>query len=311
MNEIESFIEKFIMEYCPTRGLAAGSIAKYRSIMNGFVNFCNDQNPPITYCAQLTSELFHDYLLHLKDKECRKPETVKKTFSTLKSFLVFLRLEGLLDVSPLENFRLCWVSPADHPTEKVFLESEIRAQEQSFLRYCKGRRRLSAHSIRAYSFDLAFFFDFFENHNPPILKFHQIDKSLLEEYLELISDGFAKKTIKRRFACLMSFMNFLEYEELITENPFDRFHLKVKDPLRSPKSMTLGEVDLLLNVAYGRKARSEFERLIFVRDIALLELLFAGGMRVAELCGLTFSDYDPVEQSLLIHGKGSKERMIF
>jgi len=311
MNEIEYYRDKFIKSYCPNRGLTSGSIAKYRYIMKGFFCFCNAQNPPIQLCSQLTSELFHGYLFHLSNKEGRKPETVKKTFSTLKSFLVFLSLEGALNVNPLENFRLCWVPPVSQTPEKVFLQSEIRVQKQTFIKYCKGRRRLSAHSIRAYSFDLEFFFEFFENHNPPVLKFQQIDKALLEEYLNLISESFARKTIKRRFACLMSFMNFLEYEEIITTNPFDYFHLKVKDPLRVPKSMTLGEVDVLLNVAYGRRARSEFERLTFVRDIALLELLFAGGMRVAELCGLTFSDYDPVEQSLLIHGKGSKERMIF
>lgn len=311
MNEIERFTERFLKEYCPNRGLGTGSIAKYRYIMNGFICFCNTENPPIQLCSQLTAEFFDGFLFHLNNKEGRKPETVKKIFSTLKSFLVFLTLEGVLAVSPLEKFRLCWVSIAEQPLERHFQLSEIKAQKQSFLRYCKGRRRLSAHSIRAYSFDLEFFFDFFDNHNPPILEFHQIDKALLEEYLKLISEGFANKTIKRRFACLMSFMNFLEYEEIITENPFDQFHVKVKDPLKTPKSMTLGEVDVLLNVVYGRKDRSEFERLTFVRDIALLELLFAGGMRVAELCGLTFSDYDPVEQSLLIHGKGSKERMVF
>jgi len=311
MNEIECYMDKFIKNYCPNRGLASGSIAKYRYIMNGFFCFCNAQNPRIQLGSQLTAELFHAYLFHLNDKEGRKPETVKKTFTTLKSFLVFLTLEGVLEVNPLEDFRLCWVLPAAKLPEKILLQSEIRAQKQSFLKYCKGRRRLSAHSIRAYSFDLEFFFDFFENHEPPILTFSQIDKVLLEEYLKLISENFARKTIKRRFACLMSFMNFLEYEEIITANPFDRFHLKVKDPLRVPKSMTLGEVDVLLNVAYGRNARSEFERLTFVRDIALLELLFAGGMRVGELCGLTFSDYDPAEQSLLLHGKGSKERMVF
>ena len=311
MNEIEHYMDEFIKIYCRNRGLSSGSIAKYRYIMNGFFRFCNAQTPPVQLCSQLTAELFHDYLFHLNGKEGKKPETVKKVFSTLKSFLAFLVSEEVLEYSPLKDFRLCWILSADHQQKKIFIKSEIRAQKEAFLKYCKSRRRLSAHSIRAYNFDLEFFFDFFENHEPPVLEFLQINKKLLEEYLQQISESLAKKTIKRRFACLMSFMNFLEYEEIITKNPFDYFHLKVKDPLRTPKSMTLGEVDILLNVVYGRNARSEFEKITFIRDIALLELLFAGGMRVAELCGLTFSDYDSLEQSLLIHGKGSKERMIF
>src|SRR5665647_639002 len=240
MNEIECYMDKFIKSYCPNRGLTSGSIAKYRYITKGFFRFCNSQNPPIELCSQLTFELFHGYLFHLNNNGVRKPETVKKTFSTLKSLLAFLVEEGVLTVSPLENFRLCWVMPADKPPKKVLLRSKIRAQKENFLRYCKSRRRLSAHSIRAYSFDLEFFFEFFENHDPPVLEFRQIDKALLEEYLKLINERFARKTIKRRFACLMSFMNYLEYEEAVSENPFDRFHLKVKDPLRVPKSMTLG-----------------------------------------------------------------------
>ncbi|MBK5263087.1 MAG: tyrosine-type recombinase/integrase [Peptostreptococcaceae bacterium] len=311
MNEFEFYAAKFLKDYCPNRGLGLGSVTKYRYNMNGFFGFCKAQDPLVQFCSQLTGELFHNYLLHLNDKEDRKPETVKKAFSTLKSFMMFLVEEGVLTASPLQNFRLCWVAPADPPPEKVFLKSEIRAQKNAFLKYCKGHCKLSAHTIRAYSYDLEFFFDFFENHEPPVLEFQQINKALLEEHLKLFSESFAKKTIKRRFACLMSFMIFLKYKEIITENPFDSFHLKVNDPLCPPKFMTLGEVDILLNIVYGRKARSEFERLTFVRDTALLELLFAGGMRVAELCGLTFSDYDSVEQSLLLHGKGSKERMIF
>lgn len=311
MNELEIYTSKFLKVYCPNRRIGLGSITKYRYIMNSFLYFCNVHNPSVLYYSQLTSELFQSYLLHLKEKENRKPETVKKKFSALKSFMAFLVEEGVIKVSPLEGFRLCWAVPVEKPPEKILQKSEIRVQKSAFLKYCKSRRRLSHHTIRAYNYDLEFFFDFFENHEPPILEFQQINKALLEEYLKMISNSFAKKTIKRRFACLMSFMNFLEYEEIIAESPFDRFRLKVRDPLCAPKFMSLGEVDILLDIAYGRKARSEFERLSFVRNIALLELLFAGGMRVAELCELTFSDYDPVEQSLLIHGKGSKERIIF
>jgi len=311
MNELELYAAKFLKDYCPNRGLRPGSVTKYRYIMNGFSCFCNTQDPLVQFCYQLTDELFHNYLLHLNEKENKKPETVKKTFSTLKSFMMFLVEEGVITASPLREFRLCWVAHAEPPPKKVLRKSKIRAQKSNFLKYCKVRCKFSIHTIRAYNYDLEFFFEFFENHDPPVLEFQQINKALLEEYLKLISESLAKKTIKRRFACLMSFMNFLEYEEIIKENPFERFHLKIKDPLHMPKFMTLGEVEILLNIAYGRKARSEFERLTFVRDIALLELLFAGGMRVAELCGMTYSDYDPIEQSLLIHGKGSKERMVF
>jgi len=119
------------------------------------------------------------------------------------------------------------------------------------------------------------------------------------------------KTIKRKIACLRSFFNFLEYEEIIENNPFQKFHLNMREGFRLPKTMALAEVDLILRAAYNQPARGPGEEFTRIRDAAILELLFAGGLRVSELCSLTFLDLDINSGSLYIHGKGNKERIVY
>ena len=190
-------------------------------------------------------------------------------------------------------------------------ESEIQKFINKFLHYCQLHRRLSPLTVRSYGFDLTIFVRFTQTLDPPITQCAQITKGLLGEYLDYLSIRYKVRTIKRKFACLRSLMHYLEYEEIIEKNPFNKFHLQIKEGSQLPKTMDLHEVDLILQAAYTQEVRGPKEEFLHLRDIAILELLFAGGLRVGELCSLTFDAFDERNFTLLIKGKGDKERLIF
>lgn len=135
--------------------------------------------------------------------------------------------------------------------------SEIDSYQKKFIRYCTLQRKLSPASVKAYEVDLRQFIEFLNTQSPPIILVSQIDKHVLENYLNFISEKFQVKSVKRKFACLRSLFTFLEYEEAIIENPFMKFHLRMKEPKKLPNSLTIKEVEAILKAAYTRVGRNK------------------------------------------------------
>ncbi|MDD3169823.1 MAG: tyrosine-type recombinase/integrase [Eubacteriales bacterium] len=182
---------------------------------------------------------------------------------------------------------------------------------EKFLSYCTTRRKLSALSVRNYRYDMECFVRFLAGQMPSVTSCLQITKGVLDAYLDYLSGKYKVKTIKRKIACLRSFFNFLEYEEIVGINPFQKFHLNMREGIHLPTTMALTEVGLILKAAYEQDSRGPGEMFTRIRDAAILELLFAGGLRVSELCCLTFPDLDIDSGRLRIHGKGNKERIVY
>lgn len=210
--------------------------------------------------------------------------------------------------------------------------NEITSHSQKFLKHCQNQRRLSQDTIKAYELDLKGFAEFLLTLDPPVSNCLDVTKQTLQEYVNYLNGNFAVKTVRRRVASLRSFYNYLEGEEILPDNPFDKFHLNIKEPFRIPKTMSLDEVNQILACAYGDSPtlipvpsapgsnsgtskktaiNPNSREFIWLRDIAVLELLFAGGFRVSELCRLQFSDLSPDGLAIRINGKGNKERTIY
>ena len=102
--------------------------------------------------------------------------------------------------------------------------NHISKYEKDFIHYCRVRRKMSPHTVRGYGFDLNHFVRFLGKQDPPIVDYSQVTRHLLEEYLDTLSQEFAVKTIKRKLACVRSFFNYLEYEEVIHDHPFKKFN---------------------------------------------------------------------------------------
>lgn len=95
-------------------------------------------------------------------------------------------------------------------------------------------------------------------------------------------------------------------------NPFYRINVKFREPIQLPKIIPKYIIESLLSTMYQQRAQAStpYQNHCVLRDIAVIELLFATGLRISELCTLCNSDIDLKTNTILVHGKGSKERMI-
>ena len=132
------------------------------------------------------------------------------------------------------------------------------------------------------------------------------------EYISDLHQRYKPRTVKRKIASVKAFCGYLEYEELVRENPFSRLRLKLNPPLILPRTIPLPVIESILTAAYQskEKAGTPGQQKSILRDIAVLELLFATGVRVSELCALQYGDVQLEEGEIKIYGKGAKERFV-
>lgn len=188
---------------------------------------------------------------------------------------------------------------------------------KQFIFHCSKERRLSESTVKAYSFDLKHFYSFLAKEYPDVITVDQINKNIIMAYVSDMNLNYSVKTVKRKIATLRGFFLYYEEEYQIQQNPFDKLHIKLKEPFVMPEVMSLREIKKILTAAYscptGSSPNTENLLLEFLhfRDIAVLEFLFATGIRVHELCNLKFSDFDKKKSVVKIFGKGQKERRIY
>ena len=100
--------------------------------------------------------------------------------------------------------------------------------------------------------------------------------------------------------------------DIIDCNPFDKIETSIKEPVMLPKTIPLDTIGEILCFAYTQieKSNTDYKKNSAIRNAAVLELLFATGARVAEICNLHSQDVDFIGKSVKLYGKGSKERII-
>lgn len=98
----------------------------------------------------------------------------------------------------------------------------------------------------------------------------------------------------------------MEYQELLEENPFIKLDIRFREPKLLPKTIPFHSIQKFLSTLYKQKdlVTSKYQLQCVIRDIAVIELLFATGMRISELCSLRPSDIDLESNNILIYGKG-------
>ena len=134
----------------------------------------------------------------------------------------------------------------------------------------------------------------------------------MDLYITELHKRYKPKSVKRKIASLKAFFHYLEYTELLEQNPFDKLDVHFREAKLLPKTIPFYSIQKFLSVLYEQKnlAVSAYQFRCCLRDIAAIELLFATGMRISELCSLHPSDIDLENNTVLIYGKGAKERIL-
>jgi integrase/recombinase XerD len=174
-----------------------------------------------------------------------------------------------------------------------------------FLAYLEFERQLSRNTLDAYRVDLQQFGMHLDDTHVDVLEAQRDD---LIAFLDELATGrgsrkpAAPATLQRKAACLRSFYRHLRREMLIDHDPTANLRAPRKSA-KLPRVLSRDEVGLLLNSADGRKPAA-------IRDRAILEVMYACGLRASEVIGLQVSDVDLKRGVLRARGKGSKERMV-
>lgn len=200
----------------------------------------------------------------------------------------------------------CTIFNATNEKEKQKMET-LQTHIKKYLEHCQYQKRLDAKTLKAYRIDLTQF-----NNKFAFTDISEITPQILEEFIAALHQEFKPKTAKRKIASLKAFFHYLEYKELIERNPFNKIQVKFREPVILPKTIPLHTMEVFLSTMYRQlaNAKTKYQQKNALRDIAVIELLFATGMRISELCSLKMNDVNLYDRSVLIYGKGSKERKI-
>ena len=181
--------------------------------------------------------------------------------------------------------------------------TDLSIYTQDFIDYCRFRKALNSKTIRAYTNDLKQQWSFTNG---------DLSKASICKYISYLHEHFKPKTCRRKIATMKAFIHYLLVEDMIESNPFDKIDTSFREPLLLPKTIPLNIINDILHAAYTEKASAEtdYYKKICIRNIAVLEILFATGARVSEICSLTPGNIDLSNHFIKIFGKGSKERII-
>jgi integrase/recombinase XerC len=179
-------------------------------------------------------------------------------------------------------------------------DSRLDQLAMQFLDYLRWERRCSPHTLSAYGRDLRQFLDYLAD---PAATAVGIDHITIRDFLaHLQAKGDARTSAARKLAALRSFLKFLHREGLIEQNPA-RLVRTPKLPRRNPRFLTEDEVSVILDLPDRSCDLGN-------RDAAMLELLYAAGIRVGELVSLNLEDCAFDQRLIKVRGKGRKERLV-
>jgi integrase/recombinase XerD len=178
---------------------------------------------------------------------------------------------------------------------------------EEYIAFCQYQKRLDRKTLNAYKTDLKQFSQ--QLHS---ISIEAVTPDMLENYISHLHQSYKPKTVKRKIASLKAFFHYLEYKEIIDRNPFNKIHVKFREPVILPKTIPLHLMELLFTTMYQQHviATTPYQKRKTLRDIAVVETLFSTGIRISELCSLKETDVNLHDGSILILGKGSKERLI-
>ena len=173
---------------------------------------------------------------------------------------------------------------------------------KDYITFLRIEKNLSPNTIEAYERDLKRYLSFLEN-DEKILDLNKVKQKHIRKYMRILNDVHLSVTsINRAFSSIRSFHNYLTGEDIIKTNPVLQLDTP-KAPRKLPLVLSLQEIETILSVV-------DVTNNIGKRDLAVLEILYSGGLRVTELCDLKLTDLLLDAEMLRVTGKGNKQRLV-
>jgi integrase/recombinase XerC len=172
-----------------------------------------------------------------------------------------------------------------------------------FLRYLKGVKNESHNTLKSYAEDLNQFLEYLKQNKISEPIFKNVSYPLMRGFLVHLNERqLSKRTIARKVSAIRTFYRYLVIEGIIEENV--ALSLKgIKLPKKLPNFLYPNEIEALLC--------APSDDILGIRDKAIMELLYATGMRVGEMVSLKLKDLNMGTNFIIVFGKGSKERIVF
>ena len=171
---------------------------------------------------------------------------------------------------------------------------------RSFLNYLLVDKGLSNNTAKAYEADISSFFQWLDNED---LKYKNLQEDHINQYVSfLFQRKMRSSSVNRKISSIKSFYIFLVKRNFVKNSPLNDL-VTPKQEKYLPESMSEAEVDKLLN-------SPDVSNKIENRDKAMIEMLYATGMRISELVNLKITDVDMKRCVVKVFGKGSKERLV-
>ena len=180
----------------------------------------------------------------------------------------------------------------------------------SFIIEMRNTKNLSNKSIKAYYSDILNFIKFINEQNDKLINSENLIKYI--DSLRTIKK-LKDSSIKRKIISLKIFTQYLYDYSIIDTYPFHRLKFKYKREHTLPKTLTIEEVKKLLCCITSSFSITSSNFKIFegTRDLAIIDLLISTGIRIGEVCSIKLDDINILDKTLLIHGKGRKERLLY
>jgi integrase/recombinase XerC len=170
-----------------------------------------------------------------------------------------------------------------------------------YIAYLEAEKNASGYTVRNYKNDLLEFFGYLQSHSIGSLR--DVNRQTLRGFMsQLLDDGKAKSSIARKLSAIRSFYRYLVREEVLAANPAANT-VSPKLEKRLPTFLTVEEAARLVEAPDTSTPQGQ-------RDRAILELLYAAGLRVSELVSVNVEEINLSSHELRVWGKGSKERMV-
>lgn len=189
--------------------------------------------------------------------------------------------------------------------------------KEDFLRYLSLERNASEHTVSAYAADITEFCSMVMD-DPDFDDFNSVDRNQARSFvLQLYNADCSKRSVQRKLSALRSLYRYLLRKELVSSNPFANLPpIKADKPL--PVVMQIKQIEALLDaiprfweqkISDGNIRAPEQAQHAALRDTALTETIYSGGLRISEAVGLNIADVNIADGIMQIRGKGKKERL--